>query len=324
MICEFCGFDNGDFDEVDRDYVNNGYWCYGCDCYNFFNKSDDSRKLNIILETKSNIEDIKISKPPIKFNKRISPLRYPGGKSKMVEYVYSKIEGENIDVFVEPFAGGASVGLSLLEAGVINKLVISDKDYGIYSLFKTILDEPMFLIEKIKTSELTHIDYFEAQNCIKNNYKGLSIYDAAWSCLVVNRLSYSGICKANPLGGKCGTKEQLLSRWSAKGLIDRIEKINNLKDKIEVLNEDGHDLIGDWYWMDNTFIFIDPPYYKKGKDLYNMYFTSDDHIRLSILITGLYREFPGAKMLVTYDDDNYIEDLYSGFDIEKMNRKYCI
>ena len=52
--------------------------------------------------------------------------------------------------------------------------------------------------------------------------------DAAWASLLVNRLAYSGIFKANPLGGKHGSKQQLLSRWNPTELIRRIKTIHEM------------------------------------------------------------------------------------------------
>lgn len=138
----------------------------------------------------------------ISFKKHLSPLRYPGGKSKLIEYIYSKLNPNNTDTFVEPFAGGASVGLSLLETGVIDNLILNDVDFGIYSLFYIIKDEPSKLINIINNYTPSHSDYFKCQKIIKSNYKGCNEFKAAWSLLLVNRLAYSGIYKANPLGGK--------------------------------------------------------------------------------------------------------------------------
>ena len=46
-----------------------------------------------------------------------NPLRYPGAKSKLYDYIYQLLIAENkINcVFYEPFAGSASISLLLLE-----------------------------------------------------------------------------------------------------------------------------------------------------------------------------------------------------------------
>lgn len=325
MICKICGFNNGSLNLIEEyDSIDSGFWCYGCNGYNYFNEQDDTRIFKLILEDKGKKDDTRIEKSKIKFNKRLSPLRYPGGKSKLIEFLYMKMQGLEVNTFVEVFSGGASVGLALLEAKIINKLVINDKDYGIYSLFKTIIENPQHLINKIMHTNLSHDDFFNAQDIIKNNYTNTTLEESAWSFLVANRLAYSGICKANPLGGKKGSLDALLSRWNKDSLISRIKKIHALKDKIVVLNLDANDVIEEYYWDDSNFLFIDPPYLNKGPSLYNLYYTTDDHVKLSVLLTELYHEFPCANILITYDNDNFIENLYWNANVDKINRVYSI
>ena len=64
-----------------------------------------------------------------------SPLRYPGGKSKiapLIRLIMEKAE-ESRDIYIEPFAGGAGVALSLLIEGTVDQIVINDYDKAVYS-----------------------------------------------------------------------------------------------------------------------------------------------------------------------------------------------
>lgn len=59
-----------------------------------------------------------------------SPLRYPGGKTKiapMVKLLIEKSGMKNV-TYVEPFAGGAGVSLELLFSGEVDHIVINDYD----------------------------------------------------------------------------------------------------------------------------------------------------------------------------------------------------
>ena len=49
--------------------------------------------------------------------KSISPLRYPGGKSKVFNIIISLFEKNDIKnpIYIEPFAGGAGLALLLLK-----------------------------------------------------------------------------------------------------------------------------------------------------------------------------------------------------------------
>lgn len=332
--CQFCG--NTDQQYFEYDQFDQGFWCEICDGYNYINpKQAVKHKFTLILEDKYNPSNngqlsssIKHTRHPQKgfLNKRLSPLRYPGGKSKLVEYILQKMQLRNNQTFIEPFAGGASVGLALLDAGFINNLVINDLDFGIYALFSTIIDNPDFLISKLILEEPGYEDYYAAQELIKSDYhnKCCDIDEAAWSMLIVNRLAYSGISKANPLGGKQGNKQKLLSRWNPEDLCKRIVRINDMKKRITVLNQDAFELIEEAYWKPNTTMLIDPPYYKQGKRLYHCCFSQDDHIHLNVLLDQLYQGMPGADIILCYDNEDFIENLYLYPEIEVISRKYTI
>jgi len=263
LKCQFCGAE-GTTDDFELDFINNnGFWCPDCDGHTFFNKEDNNkRKFTLILEDKSK-RHIVHYKAPIKFNKRISPLRYPGGKSKLTDYLYSKLQESKCNTFVEACSGGGSLGLALLEANVIDKLILNDVDYGIYSLFYLAVNNPSELIRMIQEITPGYLDFYNAQEIVNGQYDSCNILTAAWSCLVVNRLAFSGICKAGPLGGKKDKNiDKLLSRWNSTVLINRINQIHNMKSRIEVSNIDAEELIEEMYYLENTTIFIDPPYFE--------------------------------------------------------------
>lgn len=62
-----------------------------------------------------------------------SPLRYPGGKSKLTPFMELLIKELNIKngTYIEPFAGGAGIALELLHKNVVNKIIINDYDKAI-------------------------------------------------------------------------------------------------------------------------------------------------------------------------------------------------
>ena len=90
-------------------------------------------------------------------NMNYSPLRYPGGKSKIAPFVSLLIEKTKLDecTYVEPFAGGAGVALSLLFDGTVTNIVINDYDKAIYSMWKSILEETEAFINLVRTVPLT-------------------------------------------------------------------------------------------------------------------------------------------------------------------------
>lgn len=322
LTCQFCGLtstaESGDFQ---LDEFNIGFWCESCDGFTYLNDNTEKHRFVLILEDKNASKTI-FNPPHIKLDKRISPYRYPGGKSKIIDYLYTHLKLSTAKKLISPFTGGGSFELAMLQAGVIDHLHINDLDTGVYSFWWVLKHMPYVLIERLKSIRPTHKDYFYAQALIKSDYQGADVVEAAWASLLVNRLAYSGIIKANPLGGKKGSKKVLLSRWNPNDLIRRIEKIHSLSEKIEVTQINAVKLIEEAYWQNETTIFIDPPYVNKGKELYQCFYTEDDHRELSHLLNSLYFGFPGADIIVTYDYNDWLDNLYMYPEKERIGRIY--
>lgn len=310
LKCQFCEIE----EELESGYFqldeyNKGFWCEDCDGYTYLKGVIENHKFTLILEDKI-IGKTLYDKSNIRLSKRLSPYRYPGGKSKVIDYLITHLQDFKTKKLVSPFTGGGSFELALLDAGLIENVHLNDLDIGVYSLWYTIKHMPNELIYRIKSIQPTHQDFFKAREQIRNDYRGLNIFEAAWTSLVVNRLSYSGIVKANPLGGKNGTMEQLLSRWNPTELIKRINRIHELGDRIVITNEDALNLIEESYWQDETTLFIDPPYVEKGKELYHCYYDKKNHVELSSLLDSLYYGVPGADVIVTYDYNDWLDSIY--------------
>lgn len=316
--CRFCGFESETMDDFEPDeQLHKGFWCPYCDGFTYFEDQLEDHRFVLLLESASESprDSVRNQKPG--FGTQVSPLRYPGGKSKMVGQILAKCNPEHMVHFIEPFAGGASVGLSLLIAGRIQELHLNDADFGIYSLFYTIKYFPQILIQRIKSFNPSVKAFNRAKNEVTGGYNGLDTTEAAWYTLIVNRLAYSGIPKANCMSNPA-------ARWNADSLIKRIKNIHEYADHIHVSNQDACAYIEEMYWMDHATIFIDPPYFVKGKMLYNLYYTAEDHKELSFLLDNLYKGMPGADMIVTYDYCREVEDLYYYPETEIVGRKYCI
>lgn len=323
-ICRNC-FHN-DYDDIN----DKGWWCADCDSFNFWDETEYKKyQFVIVLEEKvksieKSIEKQKIS-IPIKLKKQLSPLRYPGSKSRIIPYLFSLLNPDKCKTIISPFVGGGSFELALLDSGVAQKLKLNDLDYGIYSLWWCMLYSPDSLIDRIISFKPTHHSFFEARKAIKSDYHNLNMIEAAWVTLMVNRLAFSGIAKANPLGGINGSLEDLTARWNPKTLIKRIKKIHSMADNIEIHCEQATKFIGDWFFDDSATAFIDPPYYQKGQFLYNQFFKNDDHISLALLLRTLHYGYPSSDIIVTYDYNTFIEDIYYATDKrEIIGRHYSI
>jgi len=305
VVCSWCGYDEVKSDaDVGYGSASKLYWCEACGRYNYIDKNKtvcDNFKLVLESKAKTNPTDYF---QPFKLKKQISLYRYPGGKSGLIDYLATLLDPKKMATFVSAFAGATHMGLSLLEAGVIGHLVINDLEYGVFSLFNVIKERPDKLMKLIIEKTPTRDEFFKCQEQMVNEYEGLSEVESAWAFLVVNRLGRNGIYDSNPMS-------DMLCRWNSKTLLKRILMIHKMSNKITVLCCDALEVIEEYYWRSNTTIFLDPPYYKKGKVLYKHYYTEEDHLNLRDLIGSLVHDFPCADVIMTYDDCEEVRRMYS-------------
>ena len=252
-----------------------------------------------------------------------SVLRYPGGKTQLYAAVKALIEYNSFGncTYVEPFAGGAGLALKLLYNGVVPNIAINDFDPAIYAVWHACLYEPNELKKLIQTTPLT-IDEWDRQKAIYSNPNKHSILELGFAALYLNRTNKSGIIE----GGVLGKRDQsgpykMTARFNRDTLCTKVSRITSYKDKILLLNFDAKDLLADVDNIigDKVFINIDPPYVKKGAELYRNFFNEEDHSTLSHIIS-----LCTCPWIVTYDVCELIYKLYKEYRCSKIDVRYSV
>ncbi|WP_051058751.1 DNA adenine methylase [Paenibacillus shenyangensis] len=311
LTCEYCDTEYS-ADEVDQ--TDEGFWCDACgsDGVEYFTYFEPNKRPQFLLflESKAQVNDPYDRQAAFKLNKRLSPFRYPGGKSKIAQHLAAAMRPQQLDTLVSVYAGGASVELAMLQAGLVKQLIMNDIDFGIFSLFYLIKEHPDDLIQRIRTQLPSHDDFFRYRDLIKTDYAGADLLDAAWAALIVNRLAYSGIYSANPLGGRSGSQKRLLARYNPDDLCQRILQIHAMSHRMTLSHQNALPFIEEQAWHPNSTLFLDPPYYEKGSALYRHFYTEQDHRDVSWLLQTFYEQMPGADIVITYDDHPFIRELY--------------
>lgn len=248
-----------------------------------------------------------------------SPLRYPGGKSKIAPLIEQIIINNELKgcTFVEPFAGGAGVALDLLFNNLVKNIILNDSDIAVYSFWKATLEDTGKFISDIYNVPLT-IKEWEHQKEILKSSKEPS-YELGFAAFYLNRTNRSGILNAGVIGGKKQDgKWKMDARFNRDNLASKILKIAERKNDISIFNLDVKDFIKH-IPSENTFVYLDPPYYEKGKQLYSNYFVHDDHQNLEKIIRNL-----DVKWVLTYDNNPEIRKIYKGYEIKDFDIKYSV
>ena len=251
-----------------------------------------------------------------------SPLRYPGGKGKLAPFMGLMINKMNIQngTYIEPFAGGAGVALMLLMEGYVDNIVINDYDKAIYSVWRAIVSEPENLVDRILHTSV-EIEEWKKQKEIYVGQNSKYSLDLAFATFFLNRTNRSGILKGGPIGGFEQTGNYGIdARYNAEKLVERIRAIAKYKKHIKVYNKEIVSFIEHVLpsYGQNTLTYFDPPYFKKGPELYKNFFDKEDHAKIArLILSGV----PG-NWIITYDDTPEIIELYKQQCIRRYDLNY--
>ncbi len=250
--------------------------------------------------------------------KTLSPLRYPGGKSQTIRSVQRLIEKNEFGrrLYVEPFAGGFGVGIALLVNNVIDQAIINDLDHHVYHFWHSVLYHTNDMIELVNKTEIT-LEERQNQKEIYNDVTSTPVQDG-FATLFLNRVNYSGVLFAGPIGGKGQLSAYSLDcRFNKKDIIKRIQIVSQLRERIRLYNLDACELITHELAADNAHAFynIDPPYVKKGKSLYTEYFTEQNHREFGAVVRDNLANVP---WIITYDNCPLVREIYRDYLIKEF------
>lgn len=240
-----------------------------------------------------------------------SPLRYPGGKTKLYNYVKNILDVNDLhSTYIEPFAGGAGLAFKLLLNNDVKRIVINDSDPAIYSFWYSVLNCPDDLCDYVE-NVVINIDEWEASREIYFHAKDYSEIELGKATLFLNRVNRSGVLQGGIIGGKKQDgKYRMDARFNRNELVSKIQTISSCRNSIDLYNLDALELLSQNVMKRyrNVLINLDPPYVEKGGQLYLNYYKEEDHRKLHDVLAKLSR-----KWIVTYDVCEYIQDLYRDF-----------
>lgn len=227
----------------------------------------------------------------------------------MIDFIKSIIDQNNLKggTYIEPFSGGAAIALALAIDGYMERIVINDYDRSIYAFWYSILHHTDKFIDKIRNTPLS-IEEWHIQRRIQQNKQIADLFDLGFSTFFLNRTNRSGVLKAGVIGGINQTGPYKIdARYNREQLIERIQLITQHKDKFILHNEDAINLLRRYRNIARkNLIYLDPPYYIKGRELYVNFFKEADHIALSQAV----QQRDNLNWIITYDNHSFIHNLY--------------
>jgi DNA adenine methylase len=242
-----------------------------------------------------------------------SPLRYPGGKAVLSDFLGATIEANGLEgcTYVEPYAGGAGAAINLLLEGKVDRITLNDFDRSVWSFWYAILNNTAAFIERIRTTQVSVAEWRRQRDIYRAQPQ--QELDLGFAAFFLNRCNRSGIMtNGGVIGGLDQTGEwKIDARYNRDELIRRIECIAALRDKIKVCNLDAIEFLRLEILPKSNrskfLIYLDPPYYEKGSRLYLNFYVRKDHEKLASFLRRIRR----VHWLVTYDNTPTIRELYA-------------
>ena len=242
----------------------------------------------------------------------ISPLRYPGGKSRLFPFFAKLIEKNNLlsSNYCEPYAGGAGLALKLLSAGFVRHITLNDIDPSIYAFWDSALNRPGDFCDLLEDTPVS-IEEWRKQKAIWEAQDTSNPLTLGFATFYLNRTNRSGIIEgAGPIGGYSQESFwKIDARFVKQKQINMIKSIQFFRKNISLSNLDALVFLEDHLPQDDNFTYLDPPYYVKGHKLYKNFYTHDDHCD----ILSLLEKHRTKKWLVSYDDVAQIRSIYGRF-----------
>lgn len=236
----------------------------------------------------------------------LSPLRYPGGKASIAPMLGDMFTGQMsempIEIWIEPFAGGAGAALNLVERGAVDEAWLVDANPAIAAFWATVLADGEHLATQVERTIPT-MRLWERSRTLLEMADSVDTYELAFAAFIVNRCSRSGIVapRSGPIGGRAQDgRWTLASRFNGPALADRIRRVHALRSRLRSHYADGIRFIED---VDEAGIceevvfFVDPPYLREGNRLYAHGMDRAAHQRLATALNGT-----AARWLLTYDN----------------------
>ena len=255
-------------------------------------------------------------------------LRYPGGKSRIIYYLFRKnMLPENIKEYREGFLGGGSCALAFSVMYPDVPVWVNDLYYNLFAFWTQLQKNPDPLInrllelkdeacraEGVEELEKKHRALYADMRDLINTSD--DDFDLATAFYVLNRSSFGGFTEQN---------KNAFIRDSYKNTIfsqSKIKKLANISQIIQpwrITNQDYRDLMEGP--GEDVFVFLDPPYLIK-----DMLYGKDKEMHTSFCHEAFVKACKDTphNWMITYNEHPWLREQFADFHMENFEFRYSL
>jgi len=240
-----------------------------------------------------------------------SPLRYPGGKSRAIKLIAPLVP--DFSEYREPFLGGGSLFVYLKQKYPQKKFWINDIYENLFLFWKYVQENPDKLLSRINFYKGNFNDGKRLFEYLTGNINAFDEVEKAAAFFVFNRITFSGTTESG------GFSKAAFEKRFTSSSIERVKALSQIMENVKITNSDYREVVE--AKGENVFIFLDPPYFSATKSaLYGkngVLHKNFDHERFASVLKNVKH-----KWLITYDDSDYIKELFSFANIKTWKQVY--
>lgn len=259
----------------------------------------------------------------------------PGGKSNALKFLDAYLP-KKFDEYREPFFGGGSVGLYLMQFNKDADYWINDLFYPVYCFWKTLYNRPEDMIAWLKKIRETYAIAGEkitkgipsesskrgaklhawCRKEIEGSINSKDDFLTACFWYILNKTSYSGMAMIGsyaPLAFDQNFTENCIK--NLQKVSDLMHSVRSLK----ITNLDYKELLVNT--PRDTFIFLDPPY-KIAHNLYGKDGNMHKGFNHKLFIDDVKK--CSHKWMITYNDDEDIRQWVSEYECVPWDLQYTM
>ena len=255
-------------------------------------------------------------------------LRYPGGKSRIIYYLFRKnMLPENVKEYREGFLGGGSCALAFSVMYPDVPVWVNDLYYNLFAFWTQLQKNPDPLINRLLELK---VEACRAEGSEELEKKHRALYadmrdlintsdddfDLATAFYVLNRSSFGGFTEQN---------KNAFIRDSYKNTIfsqSKIKKLANISQIIQpwrITNQDYRDLMEGP--GEDVFVFLDPPYLIK-----DMLYGKDKEMHTSFCHEAFVKSCKDTphNWMITYNEHPWLREQFADFHMENFEFRYSL